>query len=258
MLQGETGKTYRHKIGMGKPLGMGAVQITLKKINLSLRKDMDTENQDRYGRLLKGDTWFTPNASVKSPEEYILDFENFMRKHEILGESQKLSDNTRIKDLLELLRWHGDSVEDDVVEVTRYMEIKHDTNNNEYKDRPVLPVPKKVFEGWFKEQIDVKKMAEDMKKRVASPAQFTTKDASELKPGNKVKCLVISVEDKGRGSVHFEGEKYEKNVDFVLPVEEKVSQDRYLPQKSKHQLEVVRVEQVKKKPGKWIIYCKKP
>ena len=258
MLQGKHGKTYRHKIGMGKPLGMGAVKITLNNVHLSLRKDADEQTRGRYGKLIDGNTWFAPKTSMKTPEKFILDFENFMQKHEVLSENQKLSDNARIQDLLELLQWRGDTVEEKVIEVTRYMEIEHPIKDNEYKDRPVLPAPKKVFEGWFKEQMDVKKMAEDMKKRATSPAQFTAKDASELKPGNKVKCLVVSVEDKGRGRVHFEGEKYGKDVDFVLPVEEKVSQDRYLPQKSKHQLEVVRVEQVKKTHGKWIVYCKKP
>lgn len=252
-LPGETGKTYRHKIGMGKPLGMGAIQITLSNINLSLRKDVDEENKGRYGKLLSNDAWYTPNAIAKKPDDYILDFEDFMRQENALEEGQKISETIRIQDLLELLYWRGDSVEDKVVDVTRYMEIERD----EYKERPVLPAPKKVFEGWFHPQINVNKMAEEARKRAAKSQPIVKKDALDLKVGDKVNCIVNFVEDGNKGNVHFENEKYGKETDFILPVSEKISQDRYIPKKSKHHLEVVKVESSEKDFPKWHVYCKK-
>ncbi len=253
-IQGESKKTYRHKIGMGKPLGMGALKITLNSLHLSLRKDENEKTCGRYAKLIDGNTWFTPPASAKTPEEYILDFENFMRKHKVLNDGQKLSDNVRIQDLLELLRWHGDTVEEKVIEVTRYMGIE----NDEYTDRPVLPTPKKVFEGWFNEKTDVKKMIEEARKRAANPEIVIPKKAEELNAGDKITCVVTSVENEGKGNVHFVNEKYGENVDFVLPVGERFSQDRFSPNKTRrHHLEVLEVKKDGVDGKKWIVYCKK-
>ncbi len=250
-IQGESGKTYRHKIGMGKPLGMGAIKITLNNLYLSLRKDESEKTRGRYAKLLDGNTWFTPADSAKMPEGYILDFENFMREHKVLSEGQKLSGNTRIQELLELLRWHGDTVEDKVIEITRYMEIEKE----EYKDRPVLPTPKKVF-GWFKEQTDAKKMAAEYRKRAENPILATQTKGSELKEGDKIKCIVAYVEDLGKGNVHLNNEKYGKDVDFILPVEERDKLHRYIPNKLSPQLEIVKVESNKNDSTKWIVYCR--
>jgi len=260
MLQGEPRETYRHKIGMGKPLGMGAVQIILKNLNLSLRKDETSSEGEtalgRYSQLMNNKAWFTP-AIEKKPESYILDFEDFMRWQGVLQDKQTLSDNERIQDLLELLRWRGDTIEDKVLEVTRYMEIEHARNDNEYENRPVLPAPKKVFEGWFHPQINVNRLAEEARKRAANPQPVVKKDSGDLKPGDKVSCIVNFVEDANKGNVHFENKKYGKEADFILPVSEKVSQDRYLPKKSKHHLEVVKMESSGKDSPKWLVYCKK-
>ena len=73
-LPGKTGTEYRHKFGMGKPLGMGAVGIKIKNIVI-------TNYEARYTSLLseKNDTWFTPGTNA-SREEYIKEFESFVLK----------------------------------------------------------------------------------------------------------------------------------------------------------------------------------
>ncbi len=70
---GEEGKQYVHKLGMGKPLGMGAVEID--QLNLCLT---DRSNQ-RYKRLFTeaGGDWET-GADSASPETYKLAFEEFL------------------------------------------------------------------------------------------------------------------------------------------------------------------------------------
>jgi hypothetical protein len=75
-----------------------------------MRKDLDENTKGRYGILLKDNTWFAPNTSPQKTADYILEFERFMRDSTALGENIKLSDNARIRELLEMLRLHGDSV----------------------------------------------------------------------------------------------------------------------------------------------------
>jgi CRISPR-associated protein (TIGR03986 family) len=48
---GDAGRTYWHQLGMGKPLGMGAVTLTAT-LHLNRRKE-------RYGSLFSGDGWTT-------------------------------------------------------------------------------------------------------------------------------------------------------------------------------------------------------
>jgi CRISPR-associated protein (TIGR03986 family) len=130
-LPGETGKTFRHKLGMGKPLGMGAVAIS-PRLYLSNRRK-------RYQALFKGDTW-EEAAELEDPQRYLEAFE----KHVVseLGyqtNPTRLGSLERVRMLLALLRWPGPAPS-----LTRYMEIEHSTNGdevNEYAERPVLEDP---------------------------------------------------------------------------------------------------------------------
>lgn len=223
MLPGQTGKTYRHKIGMGKPLGMGAVQITLKNINLSLRKDIDEKNQGRYSSLLNNTAWFLPDSVAKNAEDFILAFEDFMRQQKALGEGEKISEKKRIQDLLELLCWNGDDVEKDFIESTRYMEIEHDTNGNEYKERPVLPSP---FGVWAKLPAkDIKSASVKNEYSMSNekrPAHHTTDSSQSVK--GKVKWCSIGqqgtyhgyvIVDSTQEEIHF-NERDLKNSDNIL------------------------------------------
>ena len=127
----------RLKIGMGKPLGMGAIQ---------LHAFLHSENPlERYGRLLNSTKWAGMSQSDDElAEKARLSFEASMA--EALGINYM--EHPRIRALLIMLQWPGPARE-----WTRYMEIEHPDSTekkgkrNEYKERPVLPSP---FGVWSK------------------------------------------------------------------------------------------------------------
>lgn len=141
---------YRLKLGMGKPLGMGAVKIT-STVTLSDRRE-------RYEHLFGKTGWSTAGESHLSDErraELTRAFEDYVlqESHDQSGKDT-LESTLRIQCLLALLDWPGPGHEQ-----TRYMEIERDRSDyipaarlvkyndptvNEYKDRPVLPTPLQV------------------------------------------------------------------------------------------------------------------
>ncbi|NEQ36904.1 MAG: TIGR03986 family CRISPR-associated RAMP protein [Okeania sp. SIO3I5] len=136
-------KDYRLKLGMGKPLGMGAVKIT-NELYLS-------DRQKRYKKLFDGNTWNLPLKQEQS--DFKQCFEDYMLKK--LTENGTFNSIRRIKMLLVMLSWESPQ---NAEETTRYMEIERDTEKhyigapeasdqtvNEYKDRPVLPTPLQVM-----------------------------------------------------------------------------------------------------------------
>lgn len=139
---------YRLSLGMGKPLGMGAVKIT-HVLYLNQRKQ-------RYETLFADEQWFTGySAEPDSPEPYINAFDAHIRQA-IGATESSLKEVRRIKMLLAMLSW----TEAPPPEQTRYLEIERDANQshigtpkngkvNEYADRPVLPTPLQVI-GWEK------------------------------------------------------------------------------------------------------------
>jgi len=136
-LPDEAGKTYVHKIGMGKPLGMGAVKLSLKSL-------MITDRRSRYTRLFAVNAWHTADEQ-RAPQEYIAAFEKYVLDE--LGETnrgrQRLAELERIRMLLAMHEWPGPSPSE-----TRYMEIEREVQGdvvNEYKERPVLPDPLAVL-----------------------------------------------------------------------------------------------------------------
>lgn len=141
---------YRLSLGMGKPLGMGAVKIT-HQIYLNQRKQ-------QYEKLFADEQWFTGySAEPDSSEPYIEAFDARIRKAIGATDESSLKDVRRIKMLLAMLSW----TEAPPSEQTRYLEIECDPKKiaciaqpkpgkstaNEYADRPVLPTPLQVI-GW--------------------------------------------------------------------------------------------------------------
>ncbi len=137
---------YRLKIGMGKPLGLGAIKIE-PNLYLSRRKQ-------RYQKLFDNNYWekeeITSNENISI---YVDNFEKYMLKK--LDHNGDFNNLCRIQMLLVMLQWPGI---EDVEKTTRYMEIerdckKHhigqckqtDKKTNEYKERPVLPNPLDVM-----------------------------------------------------------------------------------------------------------------
>lgn len=112
---------YRLKIGMGKPLGMGAIKL-----------DSDLfiqETGNKYEKLIEFDKWvsgFVKNEDIpsKALSAFLVFMEGKIHK--------KLDDADRILALLKLLEWPGPDPD-----ITRYMSIQ----KKEYKNRPILPSP---------------------------------------------------------------------------------------------------------------------
>jgi len=129
---------YRLKLGMGKPLGMGAIRI-VPKLRL-------IDREARYALLLHQDHWATgqrpDEAAEKLQHEVLSSFERFVLEQ--VGEpgARRLEEVERIRQLLALLSWPGPDTAQ-----TRYLEIEHPDptakrgKRNEYDGRPVLPGP---------------------------------------------------------------------------------------------------------------------
>lgn len=95
---------YCHSLGMGKPLGMGAVEL---KATLHV-----TDRASRYENLFDGDDW---NQGISAPESLsdrpVLDcriraFEQHILS-EIGAQKARLSEIRRIEALLKILEWPG-------------------------------------------------------------------------------------------------------------------------------------------------------
>jgi len=125
---------YRLKLGMAKPLGLGAVKVA-SELHL-------TERGQRYAQLFDGNNWATGGRDDPQVvwDEAVKAFETWLLKHPGLNPQKKTSvvELTRIQMLLALLRWPGPARGE-----TRYLQIEPD---NEYSARPVLPTPLHVLE----------------------------------------------------------------------------------------------------------------
>jgi CRISPR-associated protein (TIGR03986 family) len=149
-----TGST-RLKLGMGKPLGMGSVKVTVDEVMLS-------DREQRYTTLFDSDGWGMGERAASETERtnWIGAFQTYVLEQlELSGEFDQLA---RIAQLKAMLSWEGAPP----AEKTRYMEIERpirggsikaaerDANEarrngrstvNEYKTRPVLPTPLDVL-----------------------------------------------------------------------------------------------------------------
>jgi CRISPR-associated protein (TIGR03986 family) len=127
VLPGEQGREYRHKIGMGKPLGMGSVKL-VPKLYLDDRKS-------RYSRLFEGQNWHQARIEngdlkvfTKAFEKHVLD-----RMHpEERGDAESLLKVERIKMLFKMLEWPGIKRS-----LTEYMSLDQFSKQK----REVLPDP---------------------------------------------------------------------------------------------------------------------
>lgn len=134
-LPGQPDKQYRHSIGMGKPLGMGAI-----KIDASLTLE---NRHQRYTTLFDNERWNTgfTKADERIPE-FVSAFDSLIRGQIGATRQASLAQVERIQMLLRILEWPGPDKE-----LTRYMEIERQDPEakrgkiNEYKERPVLPDP---------------------------------------------------------------------------------------------------------------------
>ncbi|MBK9404463.1 MAG: TIGR03986 family CRISPR-associated RAMP protein [Ignavibacteria bacterium] len=124
-----------HKIGMGKPLGLGSIKIT-PTLHLS-------DREKRYTDLFA--EWSENFKELNEDNNTINDFKNKFAEYvlkQLNGDSEEytfknLWDEDRMKELKRMLDWENKPGKD----LTRYMTIQPE---NEFKNRPVLPRPTDV------------------------------------------------------------------------------------------------------------------
>lgn len=138
---GKEGRDYVHMLGMGKPLGLGAVKVRRVDLNCA-------DLSSRYRTLFSSDSWAAPSRDIS-----IDDVRNSFEK-KILestgGAASTLADVPRVAYLLKMMEWDGAPaarpepagmyLDDEYRPNTRYM------NLDEYKHRFVLPDPR-AFDG---------------------------------------------------------------------------------------------------------------
>ena len=128
---------FAHKLGMGKPLGLGSVRLspTLTVV----------EPTDRYSSFVDGAALNAGRVTV-SGEEAAQAFEKLAARALKLPEGALFAQTPRMRALLTMLSWPGPALEK-----TEYMSIGIDeetnkiTGTNQFKERPVLPDPSGVM-----------------------------------------------------------------------------------------------------------------
>ncbi len=187
---------YRLSLGMGKPLGMGAVKIE-HQLYLSKR-------QARYESLFANQSWKT-GEELESDPNFMSEFENDMAvKLEHIG---SFKTHHRIKMLLSMLKWQ------DIPKVTdtRYMEIERENDKskgylcqptkpndktvNEYKCRLVLPSPLDVRESDRKRNYEATQhTAQSQSQTSASQSETSANNTVKFKEGDVVSAKVTKIE----------------------------------------------------------------
>ena len=133
---------YRLTMGMGKPLGMGAIKITS-----ALRL---IDRTARYSTLFDDQGWHvglqSEQETAQTAQDAVAQFERSVLAKIGRKELRHLTEENRIQQLLAMLSWPGPNPQQ-----TRYLEIEHPNphvrrgKENEYRDRPVLPSPLTVL-----------------------------------------------------------------------------------------------------------------
>jgi len=132
-LPGPNDRHYCHALGMGKPLGMGAVKLSVESLHLDSRVD-------RYARLFDSRSdkteWHVGSPATKL--DFTSDFEKFILRSLPQSETKgakRLRDVPRIQSLLALMEWRDAFPS---LQEREYMSLK------KFKQRPVLPNPLQV------------------------------------------------------------------------------------------------------------------
>lgn len=126
---------HHHKLGMGKPLGLGSVAIK-PELYLGDRSERYRSLFDEQGSWATGST-----EQPENPKPFKTAFEQAiiasLKQQGVDAATNSFTGLERIQTLLKLLEWEGPSRD-----LTRYMVIPTDRGGvNEFKDRKVLPHP---------------------------------------------------------------------------------------------------------------------
>ncbi len=114
-----------HKLGMGKPLGLGSIRIT-PRLFISERKKRYQDLFAEWDKQIKEENDFQPFIDIF--EKYIFE------KLEVSDQINSLWDVDRMQELLTLLDFENKPARNDV----KYMDLA------DFKDRKVLPLPSEV------------------------------------------------------------------------------------------------------------------
>ncbi len=178
---------HHHKLGMGKPLGMGSVKI---EAQLFLDK-----RQERYSQLFSADNgaWHTGSSLEDDKERFKKEFENFVvgqLKEAGALQGQHLDEQKRIQALLKLLAWDNRPP----LAKTEYMGL------GSFRYRPVLPTPQGVIapQETDGEQAPAKTATAPPKQLSQAPPKLTYPIRSE------VKAKITGSWKKGRAPVELE------------------------------------------------------
>lgn len=204
-LPGEAGKSYGHKLGMGKALGMGSIQLTVSALQVSERKE-------RYKMLFAGEQWHLPERDeMDKISVYIGAFAQWITG----GPGRALHESTRIRMLLKLLEYPGPNGN-----LTRYMELK------EFKERPVLPDPlhitQRLSRGLAFPLTTIAEPARELAASVTPTAVFSTDD-TERTPSEQSKLLLASLQGRVTGTAN-PIESSSSKVDDITNLSAKVPQ----------------------------------
>lgn len=130
-------ENHYHKLGMGKPYGFGSVKIIPRLFLIN--------HLERYQRLFTNNNWFRAEREEKM-DMYKLEFGKYIL--ESINEKEKVKslwEVDRMRHLLVMLDWKP-TERSDWPDKTRYMEIEHPINGNEFKERLVLKQPLDTIE----------------------------------------------------------------------------------------------------------------
>ncbi len=209
---------HHHKIGMGKPLGMGSVSIE-PKLTLSNRKD-------RYSRLFdQTKAWHTAETKDQI-RHYKRTFENYILQHISREEkhgARTLTDLDRIKDLLALLQWPGPDKSE-----TQYM------NLDRFRHRPVLPdaqfPEQRVIDGGRGSGSD-KPNGPDEPDPEFEPGDVIEITIGEAKP--KDGHVAIEISEKSLCKLRISRNRF-KRIDPSQPINARIEKRKWLPRRNVH------------------------
>jgi CRISPR-associated protein (TIGR03986 family) len=143
----------RHRLGMGKPLGLGTIKIETEIFLEQRNKQENDSTKSRYESLFDVENWHIP---VKNNTRNIADDCKTYFRQEILKHHNKsvvkpqisdtenglLDEIPRLKAFFDILGWDNDEVKNEYN--IRY--LNPETNGDNLRKRHVLPTPKGVLE----------------------------------------------------------------------------------------------------------------
>lgn len=165
----------RLKLGMGKPLGLGAVKVEYQ-VQLTDRAG----GSGRYSQLFDGGAWEEGRLSAERLDKELREAKEAFQNWMLPDKKTAVLHLRRMQRLKALLSWPGPSPRE-----TRYLRIEP---HNEYRSRPVLPDPLSVAA--------VKRTAKDNR-----PETVTQSDDDERESG-RVKWFS---DEKGYGFITCDG-----------------------------------------------------